>query len=152
MNPDKELLWKQYALYVDLYKFYLDITVKINLLYYGITGAILSFYFTHSSAPLVQWSLGLPIAMSVVLSGIFFYGANLMTILRADMFNIRDQISLSTAPDLGILTIALRAFGGLMVVVAVFLAVFIITENRPSQLPKPTITSVTSTEVPLTHQ
>ena len=44
---DKDILWKQFSLYVDLYKFYMDITMKVNLFYYGITGAILSFLVIH---------------------------------------------------------------------------------------------------------
>jgi hypothetical protein len=39
-----ELLWRQYALSVDLYKFYMDLVVKFNVFYYAVTGAILSFF------------------------------------------------------------------------------------------------------------
>ncbi len=126
MPPDKDTLWKQYSLYVDLYKFYMELTVKINLFYYGITGAILSFYFTHPTTPFVTLALGLPILMSVVLAAIFFYGASLMPILRHDLFDLRDKLGLSAAPDLGILTIVLRAFASLLLVVAVILTLFLV--------------------------
>jgi hypothetical protein len=59
--------------------------------------------------------------MSLVFSGIFFYGAHLMPILRRDVFAIRDQLGLATAPDLGILTIVLRAFAFFLLVVAISL-------------------------------
>ncbi len=118
---DKDILWKQFSLYVDLYKFYMDLSVKLNLFYYGITGAILSFYFAHSSAPLVKYALCLPILMSLVFSGMFFYGACLMPILRRDVFSIRDKLGLATAPDLGILTIVLLAFALFLLAVAVSL-------------------------------
>jgi hypothetical protein len=124
---DKDILWKQFSLYVDLYRFYMDVSVKINLFYYGITGAILSFYFTHSDARLVKYALCLPILMSLVFSGIFFYGTHLMPILRHDVFDIRDKLGLATAPDLGILTIVLRAFAFLFLVVAVSLGIVIWT-------------------------
>src|SRR5579885_2220431 len=133
MPPDNDTLWKQYSLYVDLYKFYMEITVKINLFYYGITGAILSFYFTHPATPFVKLALGLPILMSVVLAGIFFYGASLMPILRKDLFDLRDKLGLSTAPDLGIFSIVLRSFASLLLVVAIILIAFIVFEKRPNQ-------------------
>ena len=129
MPPDKDILWKQYSLYVDLYKFYMELTVKINLFYYGITGAILSFYVTHPTTPFVKLALGLPILMSLVLAGIFFYGASLMPILRRDLFDLRDKLGLSVAPDLGILTIVLRAFAFLLLVVALILIAFVILEK-----------------------
>ena len=122
---DKDILWKQFSLYVDLYKFYMDITMKVNLFYYGITGAILSFYFAHPGTPLIKYSLFLPILMSIVFSAIFFYGAHLMPILRSDLFNIRDRLGLATAPDIGILTIVLRAFACLLVVVAFCLSILL---------------------------
>jgi hypothetical protein len=103
----------------------MDLSVKLNLFYYGITGAILSFYFAHSSAPLVKSALCLPIIMSLVFSGIFFYGAYLMPTLRNDVFVIRDKLELATAPDLGILTIVLLAFASFLLVVAVSLGIVI---------------------------
>jgi len=42
---DDNLLWKQYAIYVDLFKFYVDITWKSSTWFYAITGAILTYYF-----------------------------------------------------------------------------------------------------------
>lgn len=44
-SPNDEILWKQYALHVDLYKFYLDLGVKVNAFYYAVTGSILTYYF-----------------------------------------------------------------------------------------------------------
>ena len=41
---DPEMLWRQYSLHVDLYKFYLDLAIKINVFYYAVTGAILAYY------------------------------------------------------------------------------------------------------------
>ncbi len=42
--PRTELLWREYQLGVDLYKFYLDLVIKAIVGYYAITGGILSFY------------------------------------------------------------------------------------------------------------
>lgn len=43
-NPtDRELLWRQYNLWLDLYKFHLDLVLKANAFFYLITGGILTF-------------------------------------------------------------------------------------------------------------
>jgi hypothetical protein len=41
-----ELKWRQYALLVDLDKFYLDLFLKSNIFFYAVTGAIMSVYLT----------------------------------------------------------------------------------------------------------
>jgi hypothetical protein len=41
MDPE-ELKWRQYALLVDLYKFYSELSLKFNLFFYAVTGAIMS--------------------------------------------------------------------------------------------------------------
>src|SRR2546426_5837786 len=79
---EKDILWKQYAQNVDLYKFYLDLTVKINVFYYAVTGAILTYYFQHSSDRLSRFALLLPIAFSLAISGIFVYGSRLLGVVR----------------------------------------------------------------------
>ncbi len=67
-----ELLWKKYEHEVSLNRGYLDLVLKINIFYYAITGAILSFYFLHvDDEPIVKFSLVLPFLMS--LSFIYFF-------------------------------------------------------------------------------
>jgi hypothetical protein len=63
---DRELLWRQYQLNIDLYKGYLELIVKINVFYYAITGAILSFFFSNQNH-LTKFSLLLPLFMSIAL-------------------------------------------------------------------------------------
>lgn len=66
-----EILWRQYSLTVELYKFYMDLTVKFNVFYYAVTGAILSFYFANQNIDDVKYSLLLPILMSIAFAGFF---------------------------------------------------------------------------------
>jgi hypothetical protein len=47
--PTREDLWKQYEVHVDLYKHYLKLSVEVNVFYYAITGALLSYFFAHQS-------------------------------------------------------------------------------------------------------
>lgn len=125
-QPDAELLWKQYSLHVDLYKFYLDLVLKANAFFYGITGAILTYYFTHQGEPLVTLALFLPFGMSAALCGTFFYGAYITGFIRKEVFSIRDRLSLDSAPDMQVLQVLLRVFGSLLGLVALAILVLIL--------------------------
>jgi len=127
--PDKDILWKQYAQNVDLYKFYLDLAVKINVFYYAVTGAILTYYFQHSSDRLSRFALLLPIVFSLAISGIFGYGSLLLGVVRTELFRIRDQLELDTAPDVMVLIVFLRVFGAILVLVGVALIVLFFREG-----------------------
>lgn len=107
---DREILWKQYALHVDLYKFYIDATIKLNAFHYAITGAIISFYFTRTDVGYAKWGLVLPAALSFGLTVLFVYGACLLEITRKEIFAIRDQLKLQTAPEFRVLGFLLYLF------------------------------------------
>ena len=124
--PNQELLWRQYNLLVDIYKYYLDMTLRVNLFFYGITGAILTFYFANTNIDLIQYSLLLPIAMSLGFGGLFFYGSFLLNITRDDIFDLRDQLELDTAPDAMVLSLSLRVFGIIFLGVAIAMIIVLI--------------------------
>jgi len=72
-------LLEQYKTHVDLYKQYLDLTVKFDAFYYIATGAILSFYFTRTkdelaTHPDIRLSLLFPIAMSLSFALVYIIG------------------------------------------------------------------------------
>lgn len=71
---DPKLLWDEYKLQVETYRFYLDLVIKINLFFYAITGGILSFYFAGVNKEQVQLALVLPLVMSVLLFAFFLFG------------------------------------------------------------------------------
>ena len=103
-------MWKQYQLNVDLYRSYLELVLKVNLFYYAITGAIVSFYFAHAGDPLVRFALVLPLVMSAAFSGFFIYGAVLSRHTRAEIFKIRDALGFHTAPEVQVLIVFLWIF------------------------------------------
>lgn len=107
---DREILWKQYTQNVELYKFYMELVIKLNAFYYAVTGAIVSYYFAHPGVENIQYSLLLPLAMSVAFAGFFVYGAILMRPLRQEVFAIRDALGLKVAPELQVLVVLLYIF------------------------------------------
>ncbi len=112
-SDSAEVLWRQYNLHVDLYKFYLEIVVKMNLFYYAVTGGIVSFYLTKATIPAVKYSLLLPVLMSFAFFALFAVGAYLITITRKELFAIRDKLGLQTAPEIGVLALTLGLFSAI---------------------------------------
>ncbi|MFA4844255.1 MAG: hypothetical protein WC632_04805 [Candidatus Margulisiibacteriota bacterium] len=114
-----EILWKQYSQNVDLFKFYMKLVLELNVFYYAVTGAIFSFYFANHKITNIQYSLMLPLFMSLAFAGFFFYGAHLMKCIRQEVFDIRDNLGLKVAPDVGVLSLLLRIFAVLFIIVAI---------------------------------
>jgi hypothetical protein len=107
---NSEKLWKQYDQHIVSYKFYLEILVKLMTMYFAVSGAMLSFYFTKVDISTAKLALYLPWLMSVGLFIFFSIGAYLSTITRKDVFNLRDQLELAVSPELGVLTMLLVIF------------------------------------------
>lgn len=62
---DKELLWRQYHLLSDLYTFYLNLILNANLLFYGVTGAIVTYILANAHTLIIRWSLALSLLFPV---------------------------------------------------------------------------------------
>jgi len=107
---NSEKLWKQYDQHIVTYKFYLEILVKLMTMYFAVSGAMLSFYFTKTDVATAKLALYLPWLMSFGLFIFFSVGAYLSTITREDLFNLRDQLDLDVSPELGVLTMLLIIF------------------------------------------
>ncbi len=118
----KDDLWKQYEINADLYKHYLKLAIEMNVFYYAITGAIVSYYFAHrTDAPEIRFALMLPILMSILLAGFFVYGSIMNRYSREEMFRVRDALGLRVAPEFAVLGWLLVLFAALMVLVALSL-------------------------------
>jgi hypothetical protein len=66
----KEMMWRKLEKDIDLYKFYLDIAIKTAVFAFGITGALVSYYFS-SRQPLVGYALLFPAVMNGGFSVLF---------------------------------------------------------------------------------
>jgi hypothetical protein len=102
-GDNTELLWKQYALHIDLYKHYLDQIQKFSVFYYAITGAILSFYFSKPDIAMVRYALLLPLLMSLTFGLLFSFSAYLLQITREDISMITGKLGLETFPEVNVL-------------------------------------------------
>jgi hypothetical protein len=118
IDPDN-FLWKQYTVYVDLFKFYVDIAWKSTTWYYAITGAILAYYFNNADTvnPFLQYSLLLPIVLSFALCAMYSLGALQTKDLEERMDYICGNLELTGRPHVNVLRFFLVGGGTLCFVV-----------------------------------
>jgi hypothetical protein len=123
---DDNLLWKQYAIYVDLFKFYVDITWKSSTWFYAITGAILAYYFSHihDDNPLIRYALGLPIILSFGFAFIYDRGNRQTEDLEKKLEYIRKRLRLPGKPHVDFLEKFLEV--GRLLFVFVGLSIFVV--------------------------
>jgi hypothetical protein len=101
-----------------MYRDYLELVLKVNVFYYAVTGAILSYFFSHPQESLEKYALLLPLVMSLALAILFFIGSYLAKYTRQETFALRDALGLMVAPEIGVLILLLIIFGVLMLMVA----------------------------------
>jgi hypothetical protein len=119
------LLWKQYAVFVDLFKFYLDTALKTNIWFYSLTGAILTYYFKNAEDPLLKNSLVLPMVLGLGFGIMGLFGATQANDTRKNLSYIRDQLKLPGMPHVQVLIYFLIFAGILCIVVAAAIYFFI---------------------------
>ena len=72
---EHDLTWKSYEMDMDLYKFYLDMALKMAVFVFAITGGIVSYYVANAaSQPWTRVSLALPLLMNVTFGLIYWRG------------------------------------------------------------------------------
>ena len=88
------ILLKRYEREIDLYKFYLDISVKASLFAFGVTGALLSYYFTNrEDNEFLVWSLSLPMILNAGFFVLFFASIRASTKMTCDHENTCKQLN-----------------------------------------------------------
>lgn len=121
---EREILWRDYALSTDLYKFYFELLVKINVVYYAITGGIVSFCLSKfETANYVRWGLLLPTLMAAGLAIFFIYAAPFATTLRDKAYDLAKKLEIAVPRDFSPLVFALRIFAVLHMIGALGLVV-----------------------------
>jgi hypothetical protein len=119
-----ELLWRQYNLLSELYKFYIEMLGKSILLIYGITGGIVAYTFSNANNPVIKWSLMLPLLFCMSFGFICLRGVRQARELQQEIKAIRDKLHIGLAPHIDILVYALFGAGIMYVLVAA--AIFIV--------------------------
>jgi len=97
----------------------MELLFKFNIAFYAITGAIQSYYLTHTEARVLRFALLLPVAFA------FLFGL---------LFWIRDQLKLKSILEVRVLSGFLAVSGLLLFLVAVALLVVVFV---PDIIPAP---------------
>lgn len=121
-----DIKWNDFKQAVELHRNYLELAMKLNMFYYAITGAILSFYFTHTEMPMAKFALGLPIVLSVALAVVFLWSAFMAQRLRMHIRNTARELGLATAPEGIVLVMICVIFGAMLTLVFLALLWFFV--------------------------
>ena len=108
-EPDPEFVWRQYNLWIDLYKFHMELLLKANTFFYLITGGILTFYLAHPEQKMLRFSLVLPIVIGVALAATFFYGMRFVGVKRREVQRLGSLMNCGVPPDVNALPVLLLA-------------------------------------------
>jgi len=122
---EREILWRDYALSADFYKFYVEIAVKLNVYYYAITGGIASFCFAQRQVAYAKWAFLLPCLMSVCLAILFAWSAPFAATLRDDNYTLAAKLGIDAPHEFGPLVFMLWIFTALQSVSAIGIVVLL---------------------------
>lgn len=119
------LLWKQYGVFVNLFKFYVDATLKVNIGFYSRSGAILTYYFKNAGDPLLKYSLVLPMVLGLGFGIMSLLGSIEANDTQKNLSYIRDELKLPGMPHIQILIFFLIFAGILFIVIAAAIYFFV---------------------------
>jgi hypothetical protein len=127
--PDltKDPRWLEYDHHIKLYQYYLDIALKANMFFYGITGGILAFIYDDEGKGLkFILALLLPALMSLSFAVVFLYGAHRGREVTFTIRLLKHELGIKRAPDIQILSLTFLFFGFIFVIVFFALIVVIV--------------------------
>lgn len=124
-----DILLKDYEICVELFKYYLSISIQLNLFYYAITGAILSFHFTQENVNISIIALLLPILLSLGFGILFLYGAKLAYNFKVNLKKRADKLGLENHVNAIILVFSCIIFGVIMLIVGIVLILYLLNNG-----------------------
>lgn len=96
---ETDIKWNDFKMNVELHRSYIEVAIKLNMFYYAITGAILSFYFTNSDIPDAKYALILPLLFSAGLTIFFFWAAKTALVMRDHIRTTAEELQLKAYPE-----------------------------------------------------
>ena len=130
---EEEILWRQYALYADLYKTYITAAIQLSVFVYAITGGMISYFFVHASVPQLRWALVLPTVFNAGITFLYFRGLPLLAEQLRQAVEIAGRLRLPGYPSYHVLSVLLWLFGLLHALTVVGLVVLLIYGWTPQQ-------------------
>jgi hypothetical protein len=127
-EPDpsqREIQWRQYALHVDIYKFHVDSTIKVNGFVFLVTGGVMGYVLNGSKSipAIAKLALVLPVLLSTGLALVMGVAAIYVQKRKEEVETLRKELGLSSALNLTLLQFITGSFAVIHVVVAIGLTV-----------------------------
>jgi hypothetical protein len=123
-----EILLREYESDLELFKFYLEISLKVAAFYYALTGALLSFYLTHATVPFAKWALLLPIILAGGLVSIFLSARPWLRLLQESVAAVGQRLELDMVPTFQVLDMLLVLLGIALSLTGVALIVLLVLQ------------------------
>jgi hypothetical protein len=104
----RELLWREYALHCDLYKFHFESTIKLVVLMFAVTGAMLGYYINLPPTNDLRKFLLVPAcAMNLIVGFGFLVAARGVPARKREVISIAEKLGFQSPPNLGLLQLFL---------------------------------------------
>ncbi len=119
---DSNILWRQYIIFVDLYRYYIDLVWKVSIWYYTGTGVSLAYFFAHLNAsnhgylPLLLLFLG---AMSAGVALIYARAISYLSEMERWLEYIAVSLHLPGRPHVEVIRSFCRFTSGTLLLIAV---------------------------------
>ena len=120
----KSTLLKEMEIWIDLYKFYFDFTLKANAIFYGIAGAVATFVLSHhgkETFSVLLFAFWIPAFLGLILTVVSLYGSKRFDPLDERAQEIMEKISPTINLDVKPLQLILYLTGILSLVLTVTL-------------------------------
>lgn len=95
-DRDQKMLWERYALYIDLYKYYFGATLKINAFFFGVAGAIVTYYFSNFENKAIALALYIPVVLGIAISVLYLFGIFTIGALEEDIDRVVQKMEIET--------------------------------------------------------
>jgi len=104
----RELLWREYALHCDLYKFHFESTIKLVVLIFAVTGAMLGYYINLPPTNDLRKFLLVPAcAMNLIVGFGLLMGARGVPARKREVISIAEKLGFESPPNLTLLQLFL---------------------------------------------
>jgi len=101
-------LWREYALHFDLYKFHLESTIKLLVLMFAVTGAMLGYYINLQPTNDLRKFLLVPAcAMNLIVGFGFLMAARGVPARKREVISIAKRLGFQSPPNLTLLQLFL---------------------------------------------
>jgi hypothetical protein len=121
-SKNVETLTKHYEILIEAYKHHLDFVLKVNIFYYAVTGAIVSYYLSQPNIGYMRFALALPILLSISLGAFAIFASRWIKPWGIELERVMEKLELKAAPSVSFLKLLLIISGSFFFIVAIGLS------------------------------